>query len=803
MNMNKWNVMYLLMVLCMGMSFSQEKGSEECPPLVSDGLVREIGVQKVLLIQRNALDPSHVYTYHQENLKPGGGLWVWKMNEKGEPVISRIVDSEKGIIMDANLHYDGNTVLFSWKRTMDDFFQLYTVDIDGKNLKKVTENPSNNFNACWVPDGGIVFLSDRKPAFAYCWKTTTPILWRCEADGSRPKRISSNYLNDFTPSIMEDGRILFSRWEYVDRPGIPIQSLWSILPDGTMLTGVFGNRVLCPATFMDARAIPKSDNKIICVMTSHNGPCRGAIGIINTAFGSNAQKGITNLTPEINIGEVDKTDGNWIRGPYENPYPIDDKWFLVSKAGRIELRDYEGKNKFLVQQPAGLGFYSPQPVRERKKERLIPSTLPPDEPREGQKWATIYMQNVYIGLEGYVKQGEIEKLAIVQDMEKPLGIDPSKRAFGFQFPVVSAGATFAPKKVWGYAKVEKDGSAHFKVPAEVPVYFLPLDREGRAVQRMRTFTHLMPGEKQGCIGCHDDRNTLNIKLEKRSMASLREVEELTPPPWGVGGFHYPKDIQPVWDKNCVTCHNADKPSGGVELTGDKTDFFNVSYDVLVRKGSDSEPYMDDTYGRYGEFRYSPYTRWAPSYNGQESTVLLIKPGEWGALASKLAYLVRDGHKDMKGNARISLSDAEKRIVYAWIDLNVPYYQTSNANYKERTGCRHLVTKEMYAVFEDISNRRCVSCHTQKWNNNMATYPNNFFIRMDYPERNPVMRAPLAKEHGGTQKCGAAVFKDKNDPDYQALLKCFDKVQEELKTRPRMDMILADPALEADVVKPNL
>jgi len=181
-----------------------------------------MGFTSLLLVQRQLQNPSHVYTYHQEDLKPGGGLWICNLAGT-EPKLIKILDSSNGMILDANIHYDGRNILFSWKRTMQDKFQLFTIDIDGNNLKQLTEHDSNNFNASWLPDGGIVFLSDRKPAFAYCWRTTTPILHRCEADGSKTHRISANYLNDFTPAVLEDGRIIYSRWEYVDRPAIPIQ----------------------------------------------------------------------------------------------------------------------------------------------------------------------------------------------------------------------------------------------------------------------------------------------------------------------------------------------------------------------------------------------------------------------------------------------------------------------------------------------------------------------------------------------------------------------------------------------------
>ncbi|OGV66109.1 MAG: hypothetical protein A2283_15195, partial [Lentisphaerae bacterium RIFOXYA12_FULL_48_11] len=744
------------------------------------------GFTRLLMVQHQPQNPSHVYTYHQEDLKPGGGLWICDFTGP-EPKLEKILDSADGVILDANLHYDGRTILFSWKRTMQDKFQLFTVDIDGKNLKQITGHDSNNFNASWLPDGGIVFLSDRKPAFAYCWRTTTPVLYRCEADGSKSIRLSANYLNDFTPSVLQDGRIIYSRWEYVDKPAIPIQSLWAINPDGTHLTGVFGNRVLSPATFMDARAIPDSKGKILCVMTSHNGPCRGAIGIIDPKLGSNAQEAITNLTSEINIGKVDKGDGNHIRGPYLNPFPLDDKHFLVSKTGIIELRDYAGTFASAIIIPSGLGFYNPQPVNRQPLERLVRSTLPEKMEEKGQPWATIFMQDVYSGLDpAVVPRGTIKKLAVVQEMEKPISIDPGLRAFGFQFPVVSAGATYAPKKIWGYATVETDGSAYFKVPAQEPIYFLPLDADGRAVQRMRTFTHLMPGEFQGCIGCHCDRNSVVLKAESaRSSAMKRKAEELSIPAWGLRGFSYSRIVQPVWDRHCIKCHGHDNPRAGLELTGDKTDFFNISYENLVRKGTSSEKFMIGGVG--GTFKYSKYTSWIATYNGQEANILDIAPGRWGAVASMLANVIKDGHKNKAGKSRVDLPEIDRQAVYAWLDLNCPYYSSSDSTYRQNRGCRQILPADFNSVFKDVAERNCISCHKQNDNLSSFSYPNCFAVRLDNPERNLFLKAPLAKSAGGTEACGKAIFADTNSPDYQKLLKAFEPLKEELEKNPRLDM----------------
>lgn len=777
-------VFCFLILLCCLPFYSMSNGGKRIAKICSESEFSEI-----LLVERHAIYSSHVYTYHEEDNKPGGGLHIYNLKTKK---LRKILNSDDGLILDANLHYDGTTILFSWKKEMDGFFQLYTIYIDGSDLVQITDHPSNNFNACWLPDGGIAFLSDRKPAYAYCWRTTTPILYRCEADGSRQTRLSANYLNDFTPSVMEDGRILYSRWEYVDRPAIPIQSLWSINPDGTILSGVFGNRILSPATFMDAREIPGSNGKILCVLTAHNRHCHGAIGIIDPKIGGNAQEAITNITPEINIGKVDQGDGNHIVGPYVNPFPLNTEYYLVSSDGSIVLKDF--KNSFSEKitkkiKKGELGFYSPQPVRTRKKERLVVSRLLPEmnpKKEKDQEWAEIQMISVYNGLPEFIEKGSIKKLAIVQEVEKPLGIDPALRAFGFQFPVVSAGATYAPKKVWGFVNIEEDGSARFKVPARQPIYFIPLDENGMAVQRMRTFTHLMPGEIQGCVGCHADRNYTGVPLNnKRPVAMSKEAQHPQIPDWGLKGFSYTSEVQPVLNKHCIECHNSENPASGLELVADKTDFFNVSYENLVRKGTPAENFI---IGGTKEKFENKYTSWIPTYNGQEANILQIEPGTWGAKASLLAAIIESGHKDKTGSPRIELTEAEKLRIYMWLDLNVPFYSGSHSNYQANRGCRQQIPPGFKGLFQDMAQRRCVSCHKQKDNENVFSYPGQFALRIDNPEKNPFLKAPLAKQFGGSEKCGTVVFENKKDEDYQKIVQTFRELEEDLKQNPRLDMV---------------
>jgi hypothetical protein len=719
----------------------------------------KLDFSSLVMIQRQPLNPTHVYTYHVEGLKNGGGMFVMDL-ASNKP--KRIIDASDGVLLDCQVSYDGTRILFSWKRTMDAPFGIWTVRADGSVLTPVIDGESNNMNACWLPDGGIAFLSDRKPAFAYCWTSTSPVLYRADADGTNVIRLSANYLTDFTPSVMQDGRILFSRWEYVDRPAIPIQSLWSVNPDGTMLSGVFGNRVLGPATFMEARDIPGRPGQVLCVMTSHNGPCRGAIGILDPSKDGNAQEAIRNLTPEIAIGAVDNAGrGNAMRGPYESPVPLDDTHYLVSREGTILLRDYDGTMEFTVCGPQdGMGFYSAQPLRPRPMPRSAPVTRIP---RDARPFAEVLMHDVTNGLGDAVKRGEVKRIAVVQEMEKDIRSETTQRQFGFQFPVVSCGATYAPKRVWGFADVEEDGSAHFEVPADVPLYFLPLDEQGRAVQRMRTFTHFMPGERQSCVGCHSNRNYAPSPTyyTAASLASSRPAQKLNEPEWGnKDGFSFARVVQPVLTKNCVSCHDH---TSDLDLSGDRTDYFNVAYENLARRGTQAE-HGNDARGGMAEFGRNPYTSWIPTYNGCESNILEIEPKTWGSPVSKLADVVINGHPDEKGGKRIDLTEDERLRILMWIDLNVPYYGTSQSRQPALRGCRRILPENLDAVLDEISKRRGFDL------------PRTFFIRLENPQHNPFLSVPLAKGH----------FASTKDPDYQRILDCFKDVPAALEQRIDVD-----------------
>lgn len=786
----------------------------------------ELGFKEILLVKRKPLNISHVYVYHVEGFRPGGGLYRFIPDEEGSELVC-IFDAADGMITTADLSYDGREIVFAMRRGglvasnpvahIEDIsrhedemsnYHLYRINIDGSGLTQLTHGTYNNLDPCWLPDGGIAFISDRKPAYAYCYVVTSPVLYRMERDGSRQKRLSANYLMDFTPSVLADGKIVYTRWEYVDRPACPIQSLWTINPDGTELAGFYGNRVISPGTFMDAQPIPGT-NQVIATATNHNGSCRGGIVAIDHTKGANSREAIRNLTPEIDIYAHRLGGGPWgngmldcrIGGTYEKPYAISSDRFLVSKGGTLQLRDFNANAVSLLFPQNGMGFYCPMPICQTEKPAVVrgkfmdhTAELPEDGSVSGA-WATVYVQDVYNGLTPHVKRGQVKQIVVVQEIEKSTHTPQNNKCldrdgmrniavFGFQFPLVSCGATYAPKKVWGFADVHADGSAAFKVPSEVPIYFLALDAEGRAVQRMRSFTHMMPGEVQGCVGCHANRNSATPNTTRKSVMHT-SVQKLIEPSWGVKGFSYQEVVQGVFDRNCIECHNERQQPGNVDLTGDMTDFFNVSYDILCRTGTQAERnwinHGSPSGPEYDKIRgMSPYTEWIWTINGAGHNVLEIEPRRWGSPASKLAEIIRSGHPDENGKPRVKVPDSDRRRVYLWLDLNVPYYGTSSSNHKARLGSRRMMPLHLESTLKEVASRRCAGCHENG-------IPQKFYTRIEKPELNSFLLAPLSSKSGGTQQCGESVFLSTDDPDYQRILKTFEPIHKLLKERPRADM----------------
>jgi hypothetical protein len=247
----------------------------------------------------------------------------------------------------------------------------------------------------------------------------------------------------------------------------------------------------------------------------------------------------------------------------------------------------------------------------------------------------------------------------------------------------------------------------------------------------------------------------------QSIAAGRPAQDLTEPEWGCDdGFSFARVVQPVLDARCVRCHDE---KSKLDLSGDRTDYFNVAYENLARRGTQAE-HGGDAGGGMAGFGKNPYTSWIPSFNGCESNILQIEPKSWGSPVSRLADIVISGHPDAKGVKRIDLSADERLRILLWIDLNVPFYGTSQSRQPDLRGCRRILPQGLDEVLNEIAARRHINL------------PRTFFVRLDHPEKNPFLTVPLAKGD----------FASPDDPDYRRILACFAGVQEALAQRNDVD-----------------
>ncbi|MCS7304285.1 MAG: discoidin domain-containing protein [Thermoguttaceae bacterium] len=514
-----------------------------------------------------------------------------------------------GSFIRPELSYDGTKVLFAYARYYphvhtipdkvnkdnlpeDAFYHLYEMRLDGGGVRRLTRGKYDHFDGRYLPDGRIVFLSTRKGQAVQTPSSKVqssedasarPDSYvRCGGDNARPVPVYTLHLMDsdggnlrpisafenfeWYPAVAWDGRILYARWDYIDRPNGDFLSLWSTNPDGTNPQLVYGNFTHRPQCVFQARPIPGS-TKLIFTASAHHSNVGGSLVILDRRLGTEGQGPIRRITPEVVFPE---TEG-WPQHYYTDPWPLSEEFFLVAWSDRplppcaypyvadernpaaptgIYLLDVFGNMELLYRDPT-IGSWDPIPVQARPKPPMIAHQTAAAKPPQLEHLEIGYflLQDVYRGL-GSVAQGSIRRLRIVAVVPK---LQPHMNQ-----PNLGISSQDPGKFVLGTVPVEPDGSAYFQVPAGVPVFFQALDAEGYAVQTMRTLTYVQPGTTLSCIGCHENRDTAPA-VGSLPMAARRAPSRVRPGPEGSWPLRYDRLVQPVLDKYCVRCHRPDGP----------------------------------------------------------------------------------------------------------------------------------------------------------------------------------------------------------------------------------------------------
>lgn len=645
---------------------------------------------------------SHQLTqYYGYAARPGGGIFV--LEEPGRSMrVRRLATSlPEGSYLHPEVSFDGKHIYFafcpctsgpkSWgdPECLDRRYHLYRMNADGAGVKRLTDGPYDDFSPKCLPSGKLLFVSTRRGGFHRCGRGPCYVytLALAEADGSNPHPISFHETNEWDPTLLHDGRVVYTRWDYVDRNAVFYQQLWSVWQDGSNVRIHYGNNTYNPVGTWEARPIPGS-SKLMATAAPHHGMTAGSIILLDVARGVDGPGPITRLTPDAlfpeaesglahgiavnapsrvddplpktwgpqpqsqstRLKETPQEERRWPGHCYRSPSPLSEQLFLAAYSfDRLRgepgmnrpnmfglyLCDAFGNKELLYRDP-NLSSQWPAPLGARPKPPVREMVSPWAENTPEHPEGTFFLKNVY---ESWPKLPEVEirALRIVQVLPKTTPHANSPR--------VGAANASPGKQVLGTVPVEPDGSAYFRVPARTPILFQALDARGRAVQTMRSLTYLQPGEQVSCVGCHEPRTNAAFDAGG-AQAILRAPSKITPGPDGSLPLSYPILVQPVLDRHCVRCHNAEKSEGKIVLTGEPADQFSRSYNALI-------PFV-------------AYTAWGNPHNNFEP---LTEPDRFGARASRLTKLLDQGHHD------VTLSADEWQRLVTWIDANALFYGT--------------------------------------------------------------------------------------------------------------------------------
>ncbi|MGE5294036.1 MAG: hypothetical protein ACM3VT_04355 [Solirubrobacterales bacterium] len=500
----------------------------------------------------------------ERHFSPGAALCRLDL-EDGR--VTTLLDDSDGVIRDPDVSWDGRRVLFSWKKSdREDDYHLYEMAIDDGSVKQLTHGLGfADYEGVYLPNDDILFNSTRCVQTVDCWWTEVSNLYTCDREGRHLRRLAFDQVHDNFPTVMPDGRIVYTRWEYSDRGQLFVQGLFQMNADGTGQTEYYGNESWFPTSLLHARGIPGTQ-KVVATFSGHHTLQVGKLGIVDPAKGRQENSG-TQLIAPVREAVAERIDYWGQDGDlYQYPYPLSETEFVAACAPlgwarspalfKIYWVAADGRREVLAGDPE-ICCSQPVPLGVRPKPPIRPSQVDYQ-----QTTGTCFLQDVYYGpgLAG-VPRGTIKKLRAIALEYRAAGVGwscnrgPAGEALVCT-PVSIGSGTWDAKTVLGEATVHPDGSAFFKLPARKPIYFQAIDEQGRAIQTMRSWLTLQPGESVSCIGCHESKNDAPPSTAGGpSMAMKAGPQELVPFHGQVRGFSYAREIQPILDRNCISCHN--------------------------------------------------------------------------------------------------------------------------------------------------------------------------------------------------------------------------------------------------------
>jgi formylglycine-generating enzyme required for sulfatase activity len=575
---------------------------------------------------------------------------------------------DRGWVGDLDLHWDADRLLFS--KADKTQWSLWEMNLDGSGMRKISNTPTDVdcFDACYLPDGRIICASNATAQCVPCWHGTArkdvANLFVMNADGSNMRRITFDQDHNMHPAVLENGRVIYNRWDYTGINRVFLRPLMVMNPDGTGQRAFHGSNSWFPNGLYSPRSLPGHSGQLLCILSGYHGPGRtGHLITLDVNQGSQETQGIlkriSGRGQPLEVKYMDRlTEETWPK--FRSSYPITDKHYLVTgwmSEDRRKMGIYLADafdNLLLLHEIDGFALLDPIPVVRRPVPPAIPSQIEP-----GQQDASVYLQDIYLGpgLHG-VPRGTIKNLRVIAYNFGYVGLAGNDK--------IGLSGPWDAMRIVGTTPIETDGSATFRIPANTPVAFQALDAEGKAVQLMRTWFSARPGEKVSCVGCHESSSS--TPPTQRPLAEYPAPRKLEPWYGPARGFDFAREVQPVLNKYCVECHDGSPDRCDLrseELVQDYRGRIPGRLDI-TRMHRDHKS-LDE-----GHIRYTPaYEALVPYIRRVNvgDNVSLLTPGHYHADTSELVQMLQKGHQGVQLDA-----EAWDRLV-TWIDLNGPCHGT--------------------------------------------------------------------------------------------------------------------------------
>ncbi|MFA7693584.1 MAG: hypothetical protein GX117_13310 [Candidatus Hydrogenedentes bacterium] len=622
-----------------------------------------------------------VTQYFGFNALPGGGLYRINSFKTRPEIVDILKDARvqkgrlKGQILDygafatPDLSYDGSSILFAWTEnedhrwihTQERCFHLFKVNTDGSGLMQLTDGAYNDFDPCWLPDGRIAFVSERRGGYIRCFdaylKVPSFTLFSMDEDGGDIQPLSYFETSEWNPSVNNEGQLVYTRWDYVDRENCLGTRFWISNPDGTNPRAPHGNYPLpfhtfpdhvpwssepgrgrdsrfgAPLVEMGIRAVPNSPLYIFTA-APHHGSVYGSLCMLDLrGKDDHHMSQIRRITPEEPFPETEMPGRRHYR--YGTPWPLNESLYLCNEWENIVLLDRFGNKEILCDLRAmpcahdeRLRIINPIPLRPRTTPPALPKNVRSREKPDAPP-ATIAVMDVYNSDLPFPEGTRIKWLRIVQNIPK------SNHAMGE--PMIGYERENTPRIPLGIVPVEEDGSAYFEAPVAKQLIFQALDENFMAVQSMRSSAFVHPGEQMTCMGCHEDPYDAPQRIG-HPLALQRPPSPLQPECGPLEPISYYRQIKPIFEESCLPCHR--EQQAGLQ---------DMSYENLKEEYS-------------FWFAGAMFGDMTTDYSGVHGGSRTI-PGRFGARASKIGKALFDEHhKD-------SVSDKDRRQIIQWLDCN--------------------------------------------------------------------------------------------------------------------------------------